>query len=145
MIHFNWYHFSELKVEQLYAVLSLRSEVFVVEQECVYLDPDGKDPSALHLLGMENNKLAAYLRLFHSDDYGSFGRVVTSQSSRGKGYGKRLIGELLNYWDAHYPKMPLGCSAQYHLTQLYSQFGFKTFGDVYDEDGIPHIAMQRMI
>ena len=146
MINFNWYKFSELTVEKLYAVLALRSDIFVVEQHCPYLDPDGKDIFALHLLGMEKDSLVAYIRLFPPTDienYIVFGRVVTARSARKRGYGKKLIQELLTYCDANFPETIIKCSAQYYLKQFYEGFGFKAYGDIYEEDGIPHIAMQK--
>lgn len=146
MINFNWYKFSELTVDQLYAVLSLRSDIFVVEQQCAYLDPDGKDIFALHLLGTENNSLAAYIRLFPPNDIDNdiiFGRVVTARFARTKGYGKKLIQELLNYCNANFPHTIIKCSAQHHLQRFYESFGFKAYGEIYEEDGIPHIAMQK--
>jgi ElaA protein len=146
MINFNWYQFSELTIEQLYAVLALRSNVFVVEQHCVYLDPDGNDVFALHLLGMEKNSLVAYIRLFPPTDIENhivFGRVVTARSTRTKGYGKKLMQELLAYCNTHFPGISIKCSAQHYLQKFYQEFGFKTYGDVYEEDGIPHVAMQR--
>lgn len=145
-IHFNWYAFSELTVEQLYAILTLRSEVFVVEQRCPYLDPDGKDRAALHLLGMKKNALVAYIRLFPPTEAESnliFGRVVTAKSARNKGYGKRLLQELLTYCGTHFPGINIKCSAQYYLKQFYEGFGFQAYGEVYEEDDIPHIAMRR--
>lgn len=146
MINFNWHPFSNLTVEQLYTVLTLRSEIFVVEQHCVYLDPDGKDIFALHLLGMEKNSLVAYLRLFLPTDienYIVFSRVVTARSARTKGYGKKLMRELLHYCDKNFPGIGIKCSAQHYLIKFYESFGFKAYGEVYEEDGIPHIAMQR--
>lgn len=146
MINFNWYNFSELTIEQLYAVLALRSDVFVVEQNCAYPDPDGKDRYAIHLLGMEKNALVSYLRLFPPADpesYIVFGRIVTAKSARTKGYGKKLMQELLLYCDTNFPGFRIKCSAQYYLTRFYEQFGFKIYGTVYEEDGIPHIEMQR--
>lgn len=146
MINFNWYKFSELTVEQLYAILVLRSDTFVVEQRCVYLDPDGKDIFALHLLGMEKGSLVVYLRLFPPTDIENFvvfGRVVTARSSRGKGYGKKLLQELLVYCDVNFPEIRIQCSAQDHLKRFYTGLGFKAYGKAYDEDGIPHIAMRR--
>jgi ElaA protein len=147
MIHFNWYSFSELTLEQLYACLALRADIFVVEQKCPYLDPDGKDIFALHLLGTENNSLAAYIRLFPPADienYIVFGRVITARSARNKGYGKKLIQELLNYCESHFPGVSIKCSAQYYLKKFYEGFGFKIYGEIYEEDGIPHIAMQKI-
>lgn len=146
MIQFTWHTFSELTVEQLYAALILRSDIFVVEQNCVYLDPDGKDRQALHLLGMEEDTLAAYIRLFPPTDienYIVFGRVVTARTARSKGYGKQLLQEMLNYCDSHYPGVEIKCSAQYYLKRFYESFGFVAYGEIYDEDGIPHIAMNR--
>jgi ElaA protein len=146
MITFRWYPFPELTVEQLYAALSLRAEVFVVEQKCPYLDPDGKDFAALHLLGMKDNKLVAYIRLFPPTDVQNniiFGRVVTANFARNKGYGKQLMQEMLRYCAQHYPQITIACSAQLYLKKFYEDFGFKIYGDVYEEDGIPHIAMKR--
>src|SRR5579863_1037984 len=106
MIHFKWYKFSELTVSQLYTVLSIRSDIFVVEQNCVYLDPDGKDSVAMHLLGQEKNRLVAYMRLFpptQTERFIKFGRILTTRESRTKGYGKKLIEELLSYCNEHHP------------------------------------------
>lgn len=146
MINFKWYAFSDLTVHQLYAILILRSAVFVVEQNCPYLDPDGEDIFALHLLGMEEEKLVAYIRLFpptNNKNYLVFGRVVTAKSVRSKGYGKKLIKELLVYCDTHFQNITIKCSAQYHLKKFYESFGFKTYGEMYEEDHIPHIGMVR--
>lgn len=146
MIHFNWYKFSELTLEQLYAVLALRSEIFVVEQHCHYLDPDGNDTFALHLLGTENDSLKAYIRLFPPSDtehYIVFGRVITAKSARNKGYGKKLIQELLAYCDANFPGIGIKCSAQLYLKKFYEGFGFEVYGDIYNDAGIPHVGMKR--
>lgn len=146
MTHFSWHTFSELTVKQLYAILMLRSEIFVVEQNCIYLDPDGKDIYALHLMGMEKDSLTAYIRLFPPTDienYIIFGRVVTARSARGKGHGKKLMQELLAYCNTHFPGVTIKCSAQHYLQKFYESFGFKAYGEVYDEDGIPHKAMRR--
>lgn len=146
MINFTWRQFPELSNTELYTLLALRSEVFVVEQHCFYLDQDGKDLIALHLMGMEDNKLVAYLRLFlptETENYLVFGRVLTPNSVRSKGYGKKLIQELIHYCDVHYPNMTIKCSAQHYLTKFYEGFGFVAYGDVYDDAGIPHISMSR--
>lgn len=146
MINFSWYKFSELTVEKLYACLALRSDIFVVEQKCPYLDPDGKDIFALHLLGMENDSLAAYIRLFPPTDIENdviFGRVITARSARNQGYGKKLIQELLIYCETNFPGISIKCSAQYYLKAFYEGFGFKMYGDMYEEDNIPHIAMKK--
>lgn len=146
MLTFCWYTFKELSVDQLYDLLALRSSVFVVDQRCVYLDPDGKDKNALHLLGEEEGELAAYIRLFPPDHFKKeivFGRVIIAQSKRKKGYGKKLIEELLQYCDKYFPNIPIKCSAQYHLRKFYEDFGFEAHGEKYKEVGILHIAMQR--
>lgn len=146
MIKFQWYQFTELSPAQLYTVLALRGEVFVVEQACRYLDPDGKDMRALHLLGVENDELLAYTRLFpptQTENFLVFGRVATAKSARRKGYGKKLIQTLLQYCDEHFPGIPIKCSAQHYLLAFYQRFGFKAYGEVYQEENIPHIAMER--
>ena len=146
MIYFHCFAFSELSLDQLYSVLQLRSEIFVVEQKCLYLDPDGKDETALHLLGIEDNQLLAYLRFFPPSSTQSslvFGRVLSAPSARGKGYGKQLIQTFLNYCASHFPGVSIECSAQYYLKRFYEEFGFKVSGEVYLEDDIPHIAMHK--
>ncbi|HHP0252071.1 TPA: GNAT family N-acetyltransferase [Legionella pneumophila] len=148
MLHFKWCEFSELTSKQLYDILALRASVFVVEQHCPYLDPDGRDFFSMHLLGLEENSLVAYLRLFlptEIENNLTFGRVVTAKSARTKGYGRKLIRELLSYCDMHYPGIRIQCSAQNYLKKFYEEFGFKSYGSVYEEDGIPHIAMQRTL
>ena len=146
MINYSWYKFSELTVEKLYAVLKLRADVFVVEQDGAYLDPDGKDLLALHLLGMEDDSVVAYLRLFPPDDienYIIFGRVATARTARGKGYGKKLMRELIAYCDINFSGIGMMCSARDYLKKFYEEFGFKARGEVYEEDGFPHLSMQR--
>jgi len=146
MIHFKWYNFNELSLEQLYTILKLRSEVFVVDQGSIYLDPDGQDFYTLHLLGLEKHEIVAYLRLFPPGDlqyYVKFGRVLTAKSVRTKGYGKKLMEELLQYCHKHYSGVIIKCQAQHYLQKFYEGFGFKTISDVYDETGVPHIDMQK--
>lgn len=148
MIQFKWHSFADVSGAEMYALLELRADIFVVEQNCVYLDPDGKDQFAMHLLGVENNKLVAYLRLFpptEIENYVVFGRVVTARSARAQGYGKQLISELIKYCKTHYPNTLIKCSAQFYLKKFYESFGFVAYGDVYDEDGIPHIGMSLFI
>lgn len=144
---FNWYFFSELTTEQLYDILALRADVFVVDQQCPYLDPDGKDKYAIHLLGTKENQLLAYIRLFpptNEQPYLIFGRVVTARNARRQEYGKQLMREMISYCQKHFPNIPIKCSAQLYLQHFYETFGLKTVGDVYDEDGIPHIAMEKI-
>lgn len=146
MLTFNWYSFTELSLTQLYAVLALRASVFVVEQNCAYLDIDGKDQMALHLLGMHHHELQAYLRLFPPTATQKeivFGRIATSLSARQQGHGKKLMHALLNYCATHFPDSNIRCSAQYYLKDFYESFGFEAEGAVYLEDDIPHIAMLK--
>lgn len=148
MIKFHWFRFNDLTLDQLYSILELRSATFVVEQRSIYLDPDGLDKFAFHLLGLDNGSLAAYLRLLPPTDlenYLVFGRVVISKAARSKGYGKQLMNELLNYCNSHFPKVDIKCSAQNYLVKFYEGFGFKTYGDVYDDEGVPHIDMIRKV
>lgn len=146
MINFKCCTFQELTNQQIYNILALRSDIFVVEQKCIYLDPDGKDPHAYHLLGEENSDLVAYLRIFPPNDienYIVFGRVVTARFVRSKGYGKQLMQAFLSYCVIKFPDVNIKCSAQLYLKKFYESFGFNAYGEVYDEDGIPHIAMEK--
>ena len=146
MINFNWYKFSELTAMQVYNVLALRADVFIVEQNRACLDPDGKDMYALHLLGVEEDSLVAYIRLFPPTDIENnivFGRVVTARTMRTKGNGKKLMQELLSYCDTHFPGIGIKCSAQHYLQKFYEGFGLKIVGKIYEEDDIAHILMQR--
>ena len=139
----------DLAPRAVYEMLRLRSEVFVVEQACAYLDPDGKDlhPGARHLLGRaRDGELVAYLRLLPpgvSYDEASFGRVVTSPRHRGQGLGDALVREALRCADRLWPGAPLRIGAQAHLTGYYGKHGFVVDSDEYDEDGIPHREMRR--
>ena len=146
MIDFQIYSFSELSAPHLYEILLLRSQVFVEEQNCTLPDVDGADPEAVHFLGKEAGKLAAYMRVFlpsRSQNKLIFGRVVTAPFARRKGYGKTLMQALLDYGEAHYPGVIIKCSAQQYLQKFYEGFGFVAYGDPYDEAGILHIAMER--
>jgi ElaA protein len=146
MIQFQWYKFSDLTINQLYEMLALRSDVFVVEQNCVFLDPDGKDFDAIHLLGQEDQSLVAYMRLIpptEKENFIFFGRIVTRRIARTKGYGNMLMTELLSYCDKYYPNILIKCSAQYYLKKFYEKFGLNALGEPYGEDGILHIAMQK--
>jgi ElaA protein len=142
------YTFSELSKEQLYAILRVRQEVFVIEQHCFYLDADGVDQVSLHILGMDDKQLVAYARLIPPDvvylEVG-FGRVLVVESHRGKTMGKQLTEQLLIEAKKRWPGQTLRISAQYYLVRFYESFGFKTVGDVYDDAGIPHIRMDRPI
>ena len=139
--------FDELTTAELYALLRLRAEVFVVEQDCVYQDLDDKDQQAIHLLGeTPDGRLAAYTRLLPRGvsypDYASIGRVVTAPFARGKGIGRPLMQESLRELHARYGIQPVKISAQAHLQAYYGSIGFRTITEEYLEDGIPHVGMR---
>lgn len=136
--------FDELSTQELYDILRLRSEVFVVEQTCIYQDVDDKDQKALHLLGSSSKNLVAYLRIFGPGDYfknTSIGRVVVDRKSRGKGYAKDILKAAIRYTEENFGNKKIELSAQTYLIQFYSDLGFKAIGKEYLEDDIPHIKM----
>ncbi|MEO8254484.1 MAG: GNAT family N-acetyltransferase [Flavobacterium sp.] len=136
--------FEALTVNELYAILKLRSEVFVVEQNCVYLDTDGKDPLALHVFGEYDSKIVAYSRLFKpgiSYDNASIGRVVVSAEYRNKKWGKDLMLQSILAIENHFGVSQITISAQFYLKNFYESFGFVPSGEMYLEDEIPHIKM----
>ena len=136
---------SDISLEELYSVLRLRSEVFVVEQDCVYQDIDNKDQIAIHLLGYINKELIAYSRLFNEGDYfkeTSFGRAIIKKENRGQGYGDELIKESIKTIKNYYGNKKVKISAQAHLKSFYSKHAFIAKGKEYLEDGIPHVSME---
>ena len=137
--------FSELSTEEIYNILKLRSEVFVVEQNCVYQDIDDKDQKATHLFIEKNNEIIAYTRIFKKGDYykenPSIGRVVVSKKERGKELGKRIMRESILYIKNNYNNKSIELSAQKYLDKFYRELDFYAEGEDYLEDGIPH---QRM-
>ena len=148
MCHFKCKSFSELTNEELYEIMALRQEVFVVEQDCPYLDADGKDQPAWHLMGFDKNgKLIAYSRIVPQgisyENYPSIGRIVSSPSVRGKGIGKKLMAENLEWGQKLFKNQAIKISAQCYLVKFYNSFGFESVGEEYLEDNIPHIAMIR--
>jgi ElaA protein len=137
-------NFNELDLGELYEVLQLRSEVFVVEQDCVYQDIDGKDKDALHILGKKNGKIIAYTRCFPPGFYfqeAAIGRVVVNASQRKFGYGHLILKASVEAIIEHYKTKNIKLSAQQYLTAFYESHGFMQIGEGYLEDGIPHIAM----
>tara|TARA_R110002049_G_scaffold85102_8_gene216576 strand:- start:792 stop:1235 length:444 start_codon:yes stop_codon:yes gene_type:complete len=138
--------FKELTTQELYNLLQLRSEVFVVEQDCVYQDIDGKDQKALHILGYKNSKLVAYTRIFKPGDYfekSSIGRVVVLENERQHNYGYEIMKASVDAIRRHYNEAVIEISAQTYLKKFYNSLDFKEIGEEYLEDGIPHIAMLR--
>lgn len=139
--------FEALTLTELYALLQLRSEVFVVEQTCAFQDIDGQDQAAFHLLGCtETGELAAYSRLFEagiSYPEASIGRVVVSPKFRRYGLGRELLRESIAAVATLFGEQPIQIGAQLYLQQFYESFGFRQVGEGYLEDGIPHIHMIR--
>jgi ElaA protein len=137
--------FDQLTLLELYDIMRLRQEVFVVEQECPYLDADGKDIKAMHVLGTDpNGSIQAYTRLLDRgisyDDYPSIGRVINSAAIRGSGEGKRLMQYSIEQIKNLYPG-PIKIGAQAYLKRFYEGFGFVDMDMPYLEDGIPHLIM----
>ena len=138
--------FTELTTIELYQLLQLRSEVFVLEQDCVYQDMDGKDQKALHVLGFKNDKIVAYTRIFKPGDYfqeSSIGRVVVAKNERQHKYGYDIMHASAEAIQLHFNQTVIKISAQVYLKKFYNNLGFSEMGVSYLEDGIPHIAMLK--
>jgi ElaA protein len=138
--------FNELSITELYQILQLRSEVFVVEQNCVYQDIDGKDEKALHLIGTFNDKVVAYARLFAPGYYftnASIGRVVISPDYRDRKWGHDLLIAAIQGISMYFNTAAIAISAQLYLKKFYESHGFVQSGGEYLEDNIPHIKMYR--
>jgi len=144
MLHIIIKKFNELSTQELYAMLQLRSEVFVVEQDCVYQDIDGKDQKAMHVLGIKNGKIVAYTRIFKPGDYfeyASIGRVVVAKGERHHKYGYDIMNASIDVIEKEFKANVIKISAQAYLKGFYNTIGFKQIGEEYLEDNIPHIAM----
>ncbi len=142
--HWQTLSFAQLGQAQLYAVLRLRQEVFAVEQRSIYLDLDGRDQQAMHMLCTENEQLLAYQRCLPpglSYPESSLGRIVVSPAARGLHLGKDLVLRGISYNLRTWPEVGICISAQAHLKNFYTDLGFVAEGDEYDEDGIPHLQM----
>jgi ElaA protein len=133
--------FRDLDVSTLYAILKLRSDVFVVEQKCVYADPDGRDtePGTRHVWLSRGGAILAYLRILDDGDVERIGRVVTAPDARGTGLAGRLLDEALTVIG----NRPSVLEAQAHLARFYARYGYRQTGPEYLEDGIPHVPMVR--
>jgi ElaA protein len=133
--------FPDLDASTLYAILKLRSDVFVVEQKCVYADPDGRDdePGTRHIWLSRGDQIVAYLRILDDGDVERIGRVVTAPSARGAGLAGRLVREALTVIG----NRPSVMEAQAQLVRFYTKFGYEQTGPEYLEDGIPHVPMFR--
>lgn len=144
-IKFTCLSFAELSKKQLYDIMVLRQEVFVVEQDCPYLDADGKDANCYHVMGYEGEELVAYTRLvprgISYKNYTSIGRVVNAPRLRGTGIGKKLMALSIEECKKLWEDLPIKISAQCYLLKWYERFGFELVGEEYLEDDIPHHAM----
>lgn len=141
-----WKRFDELTLAELYEVIRLRIDVFVVEQECPYHELDGLDEKACHLLGYENGELVAYSRLFSRGivaEQASIGRVLVKESVRNLGYGQVLLAESIRQMEETLEEKTILIHAQLYLKRFYQSFQFEKVSESYDLDGIPHIDMIR--
>ena len=148
LMNFSIKYFNELNTKELYQILQLRSEVFVVEQNCVYQDLDGKDQKSLHVLGYNKNKIIAYTRLFKPGDYfknASIGRVVVALPERNFGYGHDLMNFSIKAVKNYFKSDMITISAQKYLKKFYEFHSFSQIGEEYLEDGIPHIKMEKKL
>lgn len=144
-IEFKIKPFEELSTSELYEILKLRVEVFVVEQNCIYQDIDGKDSKAIHVLGYYNGDLAAYCRIFDAGYYfdeTSIGRVIVSPKYRDKKFGHDLMKVAIEAVEANFNKKQITISAQMYLQKFYESHGFVKTSEMYLEDDIPHIQMK---
>jgi len=145
-LSFSWYEWAALSPDVLYAILRLRSAVFVVEQDCVFPDMDGRDPACEHLCGWSNGELTAYLRLVPPGvrtPEVALGRVVVAKAARGTGLGRAIMLEGLAHCARRYPGQPVKVSAQQHLEAFYHSLGFAAVGKPYLEDGVWHVDMVK--
>ena len=145
-LNFKIKDFNQLSTQDLYAVLQLRSEVFVVEQDCVYLDLDGKDQLAYHVLGYKDLKLIAYARVFKPGDYfskSSIGRIIVKKTHRRFKYGDHLVKNSIEFIEKKFKEKEILISAQVYLINFYNNLGFVQEGEQYLEDDIPHIKMLK--
>ncbi|MFT3760818.1 GNAT family N-acetyltransferase [Thauera sp.] len=145
-IDFKWSRLDSLATLELYEIISARESVFVVEQNCPYQETDGMDLHAWHLSAFMDGELAAYARVVdpgvkYSEP--SIGRVMTVNKFRGQKIGRRLVEEAIKFTETTFPMSGIRIGAQVYLKRFYESLGFRSVGEVYDEDGIPHIDMIR--
>lgn len=140
--------FDQLTNNELYEALRLRAEVFIVEQDCVYQDLDGKDQKAIHILAKKDQNLVAYARIFRGGDYfeeASIGRILVGFNARGTGIGKQIVSASERAIMKVYNENIIKLSAQSYLQKFYTEMGYKATGTEYMEDGIPHINMVKKL
>ncbi len=145
LIKYSLKTFDSLNLKELYDLLALRQEIFIVEQDCPYLDADGIDQKSHHLLGYDQYTLATYVRLVPKgisyENYCSIGRVVVKEAYRRSGLGYELMTKAIDESQRIFPNQKIKISAQSHLEKFYGNLGFIPTGEEYLEDGIPHIGM----
>jgi ElaA protein len=149
-LHWRCQRLTELEPLALYELLALRAQVFVVEQQCIYLDPDGVDLEAWHLLGLDaDGRLLAYARLLAPLTKGEqqrlpmIGRVLNAPGARGRGQGRVLMQEAIAQCARLWPGQDIAINAQAYLQGFYASLGFAVVSEPYDEDGIAHVDMRR--
>lgn len=143
-MNWKWKKWDELSLDELYSIIQVREEVFVVEQKLSYVDCDDYDQKAWHLMGLIDGKLVAYLRAFPPGakyPESAFGRVLTTKDVRGQGAGKELTSTGLKKMRETFGDHPVKISAQAYLEKFYADFGFKRISENYLEEGIPHVSM----
>ncbi len=136
--------FKDLDIEELYDILALRSEIFVVEQDCVFQECDGKDKSSYHLFCEDNGEVVAYSRILPkgvSYDETAIGRVVVKKSHRGRGLAREMMLKAIDFVEADLKENNIKLQAQSYLIEFYKSCGFKQISEEYLEDNIPHIDM----
>ncbi|EJO5347794.1 GNAT family N-acetyltransferase [Clostridium botulinum] len=136
--------FNELSTEEIYEILRIRNQIFIVEQKCPYEDCDGKDKNAYHLFCMDKGKIISYLRILEkgvSYDEISIGRVLVNENYRGTGLAKKSISKAIDFIENNLNEKSIKIQAQHYLLDFYKSFGFKPISEVYLEDNIPHIDM----
>ena len=144
-VHFVVNQMNQLSSKETFEILKLRSEVFVEEQNCIYLDPDDSDIDAQHMRALTaDNELLAYSRIY-LDEHWHIGRISTNSKSRGMGIGKAIVAKAVNYCKFENNSLPIEMSAQVYLTDFYLASGFEPIGSMYLEDGIPHLKMRYQV
>lgn len=149
MLHWHFNTFDQLSTHQLYALLKLRQDIFIVEQDCPYSDADNRDQAAVHLCGYQHDELLAALRILPAEGHTvtsapelSLGRLVVLATARGRGYGKAAINQALDYIRRQTAASRVTLSGQCYLHRFYCELGFDPQGDIYLEDGIEHQRFQ---
>ena len=143
---FQWKRLDDLSTREMYTIIQAREAVFVVEQECAYQDVDGLDLDSWHLSVLKDGELAAYARVVEPGlkyEEPSIGRVLTLAKFRSLKIGYALVAEAIRFTEARYPGAGIRIGAQAHLQKFYGSLGFEPVGEIYDEDGIPHIDMVK--